>query len=74
VRHTGIKLNPTVLAFSPDELLDLSKSIVEYDCHLTSLPKQEVTEEVINGELTRRGLGDFMPDKFAIPGPDDYPP
>jgi hypothetical protein len=73
VRHTGIKLNPTVLALSPDELLDLSKSIVEYHCHLTSLPNQEVTEEVIKAELTRRGLGDFMPDKFAIPGPNDYP-
>jgi hypothetical protein len=73
-RHTGIKLNPTVLTLSADELLDLCKSIVEYHCHLTSLPNQEVTEEVIKAELTRRGLGDFMPDKFAIPGPDDYPP
>ena len=73
VRHTGIKLNPTVLALRADELLELYNAIVEYHGHLRSLPNQEVTEEVIKAELTRRGLGDFMPDKFAIPGPDDYP-
>jgi hypothetical protein len=63
-----------VLALRADELLELYNSIVEYHGHLRSLPNQEVSEEVIKTELTRRGLDDFMPDKFAIPWPDDYLP
>jgi hypothetical protein len=73
VRYTGIKLNPVVLTLSADGLNDLYNLVVEYQGYLMSLPGEEVTEQRIRDELTSRGLGDFMPDKFAYPGPDDVP-
>ena len=72
-RYTGIKLNPMVLTLSSDELGELYNLVVEYQGFLMSLPNQEVTEERIKGELTARGLASFVPDKFAYPGPDDFP-
>jgi hypothetical protein len=73
VRYTGIKLNPKVLAMNPDELDDLYDLVVEYQGYLMALPKREITRNRIRAEITKRGLADFMPDKFAYPGPDDFP-
>jgi hypothetical protein len=73
VRYTGIKLDPRVLTFNPTRIGKLYNSVLEYQGYLGSIPKQEVTEDRIKKELIRRGLNDFMPDKFAIPGPNDFP-
>jgi hypothetical protein len=72
-RYMGIKLNAKVLAMNPDELGDLYDSVVEYQGYLMALPKREITRNRIRAEITKRGLADFMPDKFAYPGPDDFP-
>jgi hypothetical protein len=72
-RYMGIKLNPGVLAMNPDELGDLYDSVIEYQGYLMALPKREITRNRIRAEITKRGLADFMPDKFAYPGPDDFP-
>jgi hypothetical protein len=73
VRYSGIRLTPRLSALSLDELRELHSSLSEYEGFLVFLPDQEVTEERIKAELTNRGLADFMPDKFAYPGPDDFP-
>ena len=72
-RYRGIKLNPKVLSISWQELRTMSKLVDEYEEYLRSLPAQEINEEVIKTKLTELGLGEFMPDKFVLPGPDDYP-
>ena len=72
-RYMGIKLNDKVLAMNPDELDDLYNLVIEYQGYLMALPKREITRNRIRAEITKRGLADFMPDKFAYPGPDDFP-
>ena len=72
-RYRGIKLNPTVLSMSWQELRTMSRSLEQYEDYLHSLPAQEIDEEIIKTKLTSLGLGDFMPDKFAVPGPDHFP-
>jgi hypothetical protein len=73
LRYTGIRVTPRLLAASLDELLELYNLLSEYESFLTTLSKEEATEEIIKAEITRRGLAEFMPDKFAHPGPDDFP-
>jgi hypothetical protein len=73
VRYSGIRLTPRLLAASLDELRELYSSLLEYEGFFRTLSKEEVTEEIIKAEITKRGLAEFMPDKFAYPGPDDFP-
>ena len=40
---------------------------------VTELPESEITEERFKEEFKSQGLSKFMPDKFAHPGPDDFP-
>ena len=58
---------------SHDELFALEAKLVRYKVDLDTLPTQEITEDRIREILKHRGLEDFMPDKFAYPGPDDFP-
>jgi hypothetical protein len=70
-RYIGIKLNSTVLDMSHDELFALEIKLTYYKVDLDCLPTLEVTEDRIREILTKRGLSEFMPDKFVHPGPDD---
>jgi rRNA maturation protein Nop10 len=72
-RYTGIKLDPVVLTFNPDELGDLFDLVSDYETTMVYLPRREVTEDRIRDELKIRGLDGFMPDKFAYIGPDEFP-
>lgn len=73
VRYTGIRLTSRLATLSHDEVFDLFQSLTLYEGFLSFLSKENLTEEELKAELTRRGLAEFMPDKFAYPGPDDLP-
>jgi hypothetical protein len=73
-RHfIGIKLNNLLLSMSAEELHDISVKCFDYKSDLMGLKESELTGSKIKKILDSIGLSDFVPDKFADPGPYDYP-
>jgi hypothetical protein len=72
-RYMGIKLNESVLSMRVRELDNLRDKAVAYNKIIRNCPKDDLNEEVIRNTIARLDLFEFMPDKFAYPGPDDFP-
>ena len=72
-RYRKIKLNQEVLSFGLSQLRDLRKRIKNCYKNLMKIPGPKVTENLFFSEFKSFGLSDYMPDKIAHPGPDDFP-
>lgn len=71
--YEGIKLNNRLLSMSAEELYDLTEKCFKYKFALMGLAESELTGSKIREILESIGLSEFVPDKFAYPGPYDYP-
>jgi hypothetical protein len=71
--YTNIKLNNKILSMSADELTDITKKCFDYSHLLLKVDEENLTGNKIREILKSVGLSDFAPDKFAYPGPYDYP-
>jgi len=71
--YVGIRLNNRLLSMSAEELNDLTKKCFKYKFILMGLEESELTGDKIKEILESIGLSEFVPDKFAYPGPYDYP-
>ena len=73
VHYTNIRLNNHLLSMSADELTEITKKCFEYSHSLLQVDEDELTGNKIREIFESVGLSDFVPDKFAYPGPYDYP-
>ena len=71
--YIGIKLNKSVLSMGVRHLEKLCNQMDQFRYIVINLPESEITEERFKEEFVSQGLSKFMPDKFAHPGPDDFP-
>ena len=71
--YTNINLNNQILSMSADELHDTTVKCFDYAHSLLAVDEDELTGSKIQEILESVGLSDFVPDKFAYPGPYDYP-
>lgn len=71
--YVGIRLNDRLLSMSAEELYELTEKVFKYKSALMDIDESELTGSKIKEVLESIGLTDFVPDKFAYPGPYDYP-
>jgi hypothetical protein len=71
--YTNIKLNKHVLSMSAGELHEITIKCFEYSTLLLQVDEDKLTGNKIREIMESVGLSDFAPDKFAYPGPYDYP-
>ena len=71
--YTNIKLNNQILSMSADELHDITVKCYDYYHSLLKVYEDKLTGNKIREILESVGLSEFAPDKFAYPGPYDYP-
>jgi len=71
--YTNIKLNNQILSMSADELHDITEKCYDYSHSLLKVYEDKLTGSKIREIFESVGLVDFVPDKFAYPGPYDYP-
>ena len=71
--YTNIKLNNQVLSMSADELHDITLKCFDYSHSLLQVDEDKLSGDKIREIFESVGLSDFAPDKFAYPGPYDYP-
>lgn len=69
--YVGIRLNNRFLSMSVEELADLIEKSFKYKPALAGLKESELTDSKIIEILKSIGLSEFVPDKFAHPGPYD---
>jgi hypothetical protein len=71
--YTNIKLNEQILFMSADELTDITEKCFDYAYSLLKVYEDQLSGNKIREIFESVGLADFAPDKFAYPGPYDYP-
>jgi hypothetical protein len=71
--YINIKLNKKILSMSTGELSDVRDKCFRYERELFHLKGNDLTGNELRKIFKSIGLSDFLPDKFAYPGPYDYP-
>ncbi|MFC1577620.1 hypothetical protein ACFL36_01280 [Thermodesulfobacteriota bacterium] len=71
-RYRGIKLDESVLTMRVRHLELLGNKIEAFYSIVAKLPKKQITKGRVIKEMSSLGLSEFLPDKFAYPGPDDF--
>jgi hypothetical protein len=72
-RYRGIKLNESVLSMRVHHLENLENKIDAFYKRITAMRSNQINRGRIVKEMSSLGLSEFLPDKFAYPGPDDLP-